>query len=126
MSATSPVVLFLESGSPAKSLCTKIVDLSTCSWFPNRIAALGFPTRYRAARFNGTKSSSCRSLLRVAQCCTVSARSNLPWAKHDNLMHADVYRLASSQFQNGTLFSHPTQPGLAISRDVISVFLCSS
>ena len=44
-------MLFLETGSPAKSLSTKTVILSTCSCLRNRYAIRGFPTRYRAARF---------------------------------------------------------------------------
>ena len=44
-------MLFLETGSPAKSLSTKTVILSTCFCLRNLSAALGFPTRYRAARF---------------------------------------------------------------------------
>ena len=51
-------MLFLETGSPAKSLSTKNVILSTCFCLRYLSAALGFPTRYRAARFNGTKSNS--------------------------------------------------------------------
>ena len=49
----SVVFFFFEFGSPAKSLSTKNVILSTCSCHRNRIAALGFPKRYRAARFSG-------------------------------------------------------------------------
>ena len=44
---------FFETGSPANSLSTKNVFFSTCSGHRNRIAALGFPTRYRAERFSG-------------------------------------------------------------------------
>ena len=43
--ATIPVVLFLETGSPAKSLSRKTVILSTCSCLRNRIAAFGFPNK---------------------------------------------------------------------------------
>ena len=41
MCATNPVVLFLATGSPAKSLSTKTVILSTCPSLRNRIAAFG-------------------------------------------------------------------------------------
>ena len=51
-------MLFLQTGSPAKSLSTKTVILSTCFCLRNPSAALGFPTRYRAARFSGIKSNS--------------------------------------------------------------------
>ena len=44
---------FFETGSPANSLSMKNVIFSTCSGHPNRIAALSFPTRYRASRFSG-------------------------------------------------------------------------
>ena len=44
--ATRPV-LFRETGSPAKSPSTQTVI------FRNRVAARGFPTRFRASRFSG-------------------------------------------------------------------------
>ena len=66
---------FLETGSPAKSLSTKTVILSTCFCLRNLSADLGFPTRYRTARFNGTKSSSRGSLILWAKCFAASARS---------------------------------------------------
>ena len=42
------VFFFFETCSPATSLSMKNVIFSTCSGHRNRIAALGFPTRYRA------------------------------------------------------------------------------
>ena len=67
----------------------------------NLSAALGFPTRYRAARFNGIKSNSRGSLILWAICFAVSARSNLSWAKYESLLQADLYRVASSFFGIG-------------------------
>ena len=96
---TNPVLLILETGSPAKSLSTKTVILSACFCLRNLSAASGFPTRYRAARFNGTKSKSRGSLILWAKCFTVSARSNLSWSKNGSLMHADLYRVASSLYK---------------------------
>ena len=46
-----------ETGSPAKSLSTKTVILSTGCCLRSLSAALGFPSRYRAARFNGPNVS---------------------------------------------------------------------
>ena len=66
-----------ETGSPAKSLLTKTVILSTCFCLRNLSAALGFPTRYRAARFNGTTSNSRGSLILWAKCFAVSATSRI-------------------------------------------------
>ena len=54
MCAANPVVLFLATGSPAKSLSTKTVILSTCP----SLRSFWFPTRYRAAGFSGRKSNS--------------------------------------------------------------------
>ena len=56
-------MLFFETGSPTKSLSTKTVILSTCFCLRNLSAALGFPTKYRAACFNETKSNSRSSLV---------------------------------------------------------------
>ena len=56
-------MLFLETWSPARSLSTKTVILSTCFCLRYLSAALGFPTKYRAARFNGAKSNSRGSLI---------------------------------------------------------------
>ena len=64
-------------------------------------AALGFPTRYRAARINGTTSNSRGSLILWAKCFAVSVRSNLSWARYDSLIQADLYRVASSFFRIG-------------------------
>ena len=94
-------MLFLETGSPAKSLSTKTVTLSTCFCLRYLSAALGFPTRYRAARFHETKSNSRGSLIPWAKCFAVSATSNLSWARYESFMQADLYRVASSFFRIG-------------------------
>ena len=76
-----------QCGKP-QSLSTNTVILSTCFCLRNLSAALGFPTRYRAARFNGTKSNSRGSFILWA---------NLSWAKYESLMQAaDLYLVASS------------------------------
>ena len=76
-SETNSVVFFFfffETGWPANSLSTKNEILSTCSCHQNRIAALGFPTRYRASRFGGNTrilavhSPSGPKVLRFPQC----------------------------------------------------------
>ena len=110
---TNPVLLFLETGSPAKSLSTKTVILSTCFCLQNLSAALGFPTRYRAARFNGMKSNSRGSLILWAKCFAVSARSNLSWPRYESLIQADLYRVASSCFRIGLRL--PSNTGLSCS-----------
>ena len=66
--ATNPVVLVLESGSPAKSLSTMNVIVSACPCLQNRIAAFGFQTRYFAARLSGTESNYRGSLVLWAKC----------------------------------------------------------
>ena len=74
---TNPIVLCLETGSPPKLFFTKAVVLSTCSCLRNRIAASGFPNRYRAAfQWNKTKQES--------------------------LMHADLHRVCICFLQNWT------------------------
>ena len=60
-----------------KSMSTKTVILSTCFCLRNLSAALGFPTRYRAARFNGTNSISRSSLILWAKCFAVPASAAL-------------------------------------------------
>ena len=59
----------------------------------------GFPTRYRAARFNGIKSNSQGSLICLASCLTVSARSNLSWAKYERFKQTDLRLIASILFR---------------------------
>ena len=91
---------FFETGSPANSLSTKNVFLSTCSCHRNRIAALGLPTRYRACSTLQWKYSNSRgSPAFWATCFVVSARSNLSFAKSESVTHEDMYRVASSFFR---------------------------
>ena len=120
--ATNPVVLFLETWSPAKSLSTKTVILSTCFCLRYLSAAVGFPTRYRAARFNGTKSNSRGSRILWAKCIAVSAGSTLSWAKYESLMQADLYRVASSHFIIGLRLPFNTSLSCSFSRGVLTAF----
>ena len=94
-------MLLLETGSQAKSLSTKTAILPPCFCLANLSGALGFPTRYRVARFNGIKSNSQGSLILWATSFAVSARSNLSWAKYESLTQTDLYRVASSFFRIG-------------------------
>ena len=55
----------------------------------HRSAALGF------ARFSGTKSKSRGSLILLAKCVAVSAKSNLSWATFGGLTQADLFRVGS-------------------------------
>ena len=75
LSHQSRCVFFSRLDRQRKSLSTKTVILSTCFCLRNLSADLGFPTRYRTARFNGTKSSSRGSLILWAKCFAASARS---------------------------------------------------
>ena len=100
------------------SLPTKTVILSTCFCLRNLSAALGFPSRYRAARFNGRKSNSRGSLSLWAKCFAVSARSNLSWVKYESLMKADLYRVASPFFRIGLRLPSNTSLFCSFSRDV--------
>ena len=102
--------------------CPRRLILSTCSCLLNGIAALGFPTRYRAARFSGTKSNFCGSLILEATCFAVSARSNLSWARYDRLMQAGLCRAASSLFRIGLLPSN-TNLSCNISHCVLTVLV---
>ena len=72
-----------------------------------------FPTRYRAACFNGTESNSRGSILLWAKCFAVSARSNLSWAKYESLIPADQYLVAPSLFRIGLRL--PPNTGLSCS-----------
>ena len=111
--------------SPAKSLSTKTVILSTCFCRRNLSAALGFPNKYLAARLNWKKSNSQGSLILWAKCFAVSARSNLSWAKYESLMQADMYRVASSFFRIGPRLPSNTSLSCSFSRGVVtaSVFV---
>ena len=118
-------MLFLETGSPAKSLSTKTVILSTCFCLRNLSAALGFPTRYRAARFNGINSNSRGSLILWAKRFVVSARSNLSWARYESFIQADLYRVASHFFIIGLRLPSCTSLSCSVPRGVLnaSVFV---
>ena len=83
----------------------------------------GFPTRYRAARFNGTKSNSRGSLILWAKCFAVSARSKLSWAKYESLVQADLYRIASSFFRIGLRLPSNTSLSCSFFRGVPTVFV---
>ena len=111
---------FSSRQSPAKPLSTKTVILSTCSYLRNLSAVLGFPTRYRAARFNGTKSNSRGSLILWAKCFAVHARSNLAWARYKSLMQADLYRVASSLFRIGLRLRSNTSLSCTFSLGVLT------
>ena len=112
-----------ESGSPTTWLSTKTVILSTCSCLRNLNAALGFPTRHRAARFSGIKSNSRGSLIPWVKCFAVSARSNLSWAKYESRMHGDLYRVASSLFKIGLFLPYHTNLSCSFSRGVLGVLV---
>ena len=116
-------MLFLETGSPAESLSTKTVILSTCFCLQNLSAALGFPTRSRAARFKGTKSNSRASLILWAKCFAVSARSNLSGAKYDSLVQADLYLVASLLFRLGLRLPSGTSLSCSFSRGVLTALV---
>ena len=84
---------------------------------------LGFPTRYRGARFNGTKSNSRGSLILWVKCFAVSARSNLSWAKYESLTQADLYRVASSLFRIGLRLPSNTSLSRSFSRGVLTALV---
>ena len=102
---------------------TKTVILSTCFCLRYLGAALGFHTRYRAARFNGIKSNSRGSLLLWAKCFAVSARANLSWAKYESLIQADLYRVASSLFRVGLRLPSNTSLSCSFSHGVLTAFV---
>ena len=112
-----------SSTGSAKSLSTTTVILSTCFCLRNLSAALGFPTRYRAARFNGTKSSSPSSLMLWTKCFAVSARSNLSWAKYESLVQADLYRVASSFFRIGLRLPSNTSLSCSFTREMLTALV---
>ena len=113
-------MFFLDTGSPAKSLSTKTVILSTCSCLRIRVAAFGFPTRYLAARFSGTMSNSCGSLILRAKKSAVSARFSLSRANYDSRTQADLYRVASSFFRIGLFLPSNTTLTCNVPRGVLA------
>ena len=115
---------FFETGSPANSLSTKNVFLSTCSCHRNRIAALGLPTRYGAPRFSGNTrilavhSPSGPNVLRFprGRICL------LPNRKASRTKICIVLHLPSSEFDS--CFG-PTPTCLVVSLGVYSLSWCS-
>ena len=110
---------FLETGSPAKSLFTKTVILSTDFVFEIS-APLFFPTRYRAARVNGTKSNSRSSVIPWANVLQFQQKSDLCWAKYESLIHADLY-LVASLFKIRLRLPSNTSLSCSFSRGVLTV-----
>ena len=117
-------VCLLKTGSPAKSLSTKTVILSACSCLRNRRAALVFPTRYRAARFSGTKSNSRGTLILWVKCFAVSARSNLSWQSM-KVSYKQICILLHLLYSESDSVFRLTPVCLAISLVVYSLFSCS-
>ena len=113
---------FLETWSPAKSLSTKTVILSTCSCPRNRKADLGFPTRYRASpekqsRILAVPSASGPNALQVLQ----SPICLGPNKKVSCTQICIVLYLLSSELDS---FSRPsTNMSCNFSRDVLTVLL---
>ena len=116
-------MLFLETRSPAKSLSTKTVILSTCYCLRNLRAALGIPTRYRAARFNGTKSNSRGSLILWANVLLFQQDPNLSGVKYESLIQADLYILASALFRMGLRLPSNTSLSCSFSRGMLTVLV---
>ena len=118
---SEPPIPSCSFSRPAQSLSTKTVILSTCCCLRNLSAALVFPTRYRAARFNGIKSNSRGSLNLQAKCFAVSARSNLSQARYESLMYVERYLVASSFFRIGLRLPSDTSLSCCFSRGVLKV-----
>ena len=121
---------------------------SKCSCIRNRNAALGFPTRYRAERSTGEDCDSVKVFLYSKSQCSSGFPDFhwnkveltrlthslgqmlrgfcLSWAKHKSLMHADLYRVASSSlFRIGLRLPSNTSLSCSFSRGVLtaSVFV---
>ena len=118
-----PVPSCSSSRLGRQSLSTKTVFLSTCFCLRNLSVALGFPTRYLAARLNGSKSNSRGSLILWAKCFAVSARSNLSWAKYESHIQADLYLVASSPFKIGLNLPSNTSLSCSFSRGVLTLLV---
>ena len=109
-----------RDGSPAKSLSTKTVTLSTCFCLRSSALLWGVPTKHRAARFNGTESNSRSSLILWSNCFAVSARSNLSWARYESLIQTDLYRVATSFFRIRRRLPSNTSLSCNFSRGVLT------
>ena len=118
---TKQVVLFLESGSPPKSLSTKIAIFSACSCLRNSLSVLGVPTRYLAVRFDGTTSNSRGSLILRAKCVAVppSLLCLEPNATVACKQTCFVLHLPSSELDSCSRLTHPC---LVVSLVVCALF----
>ena len=113
-------MLFLETGSPAKSLSTK-TDLVNM-FLSSKSAALGFPTRYRAVSMGESGIHEARSssgpnvsLFRPDLICL--------GPKYESLMQADLYRVASSFFRIGLRLPSNTCLSCGFSRGVLTALV---
>ena len=64
-----------------------------------------------------------RALILWVKCFAVSARPNLPWAKYESLMQADLYRVASPFFRIGLRLPSNTSLSCSFSRGVLTALV---
>ena len=114
-------MLFLGTGSPAKSLSTKTVNLSTCFCLRNITASFGLSHQTPRCTFQKTQSTSRGSLILWVKCFADFARSNLSWSKYESLMQADMYRVTSSFLRIGVRLPSNTNFSCGSSRGALTV-----
>ena len=117
ISATNPVELFLETGSPAKSLSTKTVILSTCFYLRDLKRRFGLSLQISRCTFQWDKVEFTRlahSLGQMFRC----------FSEIQSLMQSDLYLVASSLFRIGLRLPSNTRLSCSFSRGVLTASVC--